>query len=139
MLLDCGSVIEALLGLWPHQPAFATGLEELITSMIVFGFTLRLTAAASRAPKEYQSGTFLSAFIVQLAAVPSLGGAIALGTRLRGRFLRARLFDAHRDHRRVPELLGAAGGDSPVGDDIRGLVAVRRSDVDCGGPSTSSG
>jgi hypothetical protein len=78
IVLLVGSVIEALLGLWPHQPSLATGLEELVTSLIVFGFTVRLTVAASRAPKEYASGTFLSALMVQLAAVPALAGAIAL-------------------------------------------------------------
>ncbi len=78
IVLLLGSVIEALIGLWPHQPTFATGAEEFVTTAIAFVFTVRLTIAASRAPKAYASGTRLSAFIVQLAALPALAGAIAL-------------------------------------------------------------
>jgi hypothetical protein len=78
IVLLLGSVIEALIGLWPHQSTLITGIEELVVAIIVFVFTIRLTIAASRAPKEFASGTFLSAFIVQLSAVPALAGAIAL-------------------------------------------------------------
>ena len=84
IVLLLGSVIEALIGLWPHQALLMTGLEELVTSVIVFVFTVRLTVAASRAPKQYASGTMLSAFIVQLSAVPALAGAIALSFDIEG-------------------------------------------------------
>jgi hypothetical protein len=78
IVLLLGSVIEALIGLWPHQATFVTGIEEVVASLIVFVFTMQLSIAASHAPEEYASGTMLSTIIVQLSAVPALAGAIAL-------------------------------------------------------------
>jgi hypothetical protein len=77
IVLLLGSVIESLIGLWPHQTLTVTGLEELVVSGIVFAFTTRIMVTSPPAPKEFGWTSLLSAFIVQLAAVPALGGAIA--------------------------------------------------------------
>jgi hypothetical protein len=78
IVLLLGSVIESLVGLWPHQAVTVSGLEELLVSLTVFAFTFRIAVTSPPAPKEFAWTTYLSAFIVQLTAVPAVGGAIAL-------------------------------------------------------------
>src|ERR1700733_4585899 len=77
MLVLVGSLIEALLALWPHQSMLAIGVEELVPSVVVWIYAIRL-AAAGTPPKEYRTGTLLSVVLSQLTTLPAVAAAIAL-------------------------------------------------------------
>jgi len=77
MVLLVGSLVEALVALWPHETLVVIGAEELVASVVVWAFVLRLMVAGAP-PKEYAAPTRLGNAIAQLATLPAIGGAVAI-------------------------------------------------------------
>jgi len=78
VLVLVGSVIEALLALWAHQSSLALGIELLIVSLVVWGYTIRLSIESAKTPKEFAKYNFQSVAVVQLAAFPTVLGAAGI-------------------------------------------------------------
>jgi modulator of FtsH protease len=78
VLLLVGSVIEALLALWPHQSPPALGIELLIVSLVVWGYSTSLSIDSAKTPKEFAKYTFQSVAVAQLAAFPAVLGGVGV-------------------------------------------------------------
>jgi modulator of FtsH protease len=77
MVLLVGSVIQALLMLWPSQTLRVTGAEELAVAIVVSAYATWLTLTGERTPKEY-GGYAITVASLQLATLPAIGGSIAI-------------------------------------------------------------
>jgi hypothetical protein len=77
MTLLIGSVVQALLALWPAQSLRVLGWEELVAAVIVFTYASWLILSGERTPKEY-GGTASSVFFVEFAAFPAVAGSLAI-------------------------------------------------------------
>jgi hypothetical protein len=77
MVLLIGSLIQALLMLWPGQPLRITGAEELAVGVVVWVYSTWLTLGGAHTPKEY-GGIGSTLLGLQLATLPAIGGSIAI-------------------------------------------------------------
>ncbi len=77
MVLLIGSVVQALMALWPGQTMWTSGLEELIVGAVVWLYASWIILASPHTPKEY-GGTTSGLVLTQLAALPAVGGSIAI-------------------------------------------------------------
>lgn len=77
MVLLIGSLVQALLALWPGQPLWVIGAEELTVSAAMCVYALWILLVSPLTPKEY-GGATSSIVMVLLATLPAIGGSIAL-------------------------------------------------------------
>jgi hypothetical protein len=77
MVLLIGSLIQALVALWPADKLVLPGLEELVLSVIVWAYATWLLLAGARTPKQY-GGTTIGVVLTQVATLPAVAGAIAI-------------------------------------------------------------
>jgi uncharacterized membrane protein len=78
MIVLVGSVLEALIALWPRQSAIFLGSELLIVSVGVLLFVVRLSPAASKMPRELIRYHFQNMTLMQIAALPAIFGSACI-------------------------------------------------------------
>ena len=79
MLLLVGSLVEALLALWPRQSVQVLGIELLAVSLVVWGYAMQLAVESLRTPpKELRRYSMQSALIAQFAMLPAILGAAGI-------------------------------------------------------------
>jgi hypothetical protein len=77
MVLLIGSVIQALLALWPADKLVLPGLEQLILSVIIWLYATWLLVSGAQTPKMY-GGSTTGIVLTQVATLPAVAGSVAL-------------------------------------------------------------
>jgi hypothetical protein len=85
MVLLIGSVIQALVALWPAPALWVTGAEELFVSAVIWLYASWLVFTGARTPKEF-GGSFNVVLTTQVVCLPAIAGSIALVYGLEGGF-----------------------------------------------------